>query len=137
MSINFFNKVSVIGVEPYLNVGCSALDVRCFVPTPKFSFPLPKMLRTSTVADMNPNDFLCPECGSREPGASVFVSTVYNEDDPWSSIMQRIECNQCHSTIPAHLAERWDNLTIEDAQKEWQEIYRDTQPTPRARRRNE
>ncbi|EEF59028.1 hypothetical protein, partial [Pedosphaera parvula] len=60
-----------------------------------------------------------------EPGEYASVSTVPGEDDPWSHILQRIDCRQCRSTIPAHLAERWNNLTIEAAQKEWREIYRD------------
>ena len=28
--------------------------------------------------------------------------------------------------IPDHLGERWDNMSIEEAQKEWKELYRKT-----------
>jgi hypothetical protein len=98
-----------------------------FCADPKiFLLPFPKCSGGLQFTHMNPKDFICPECGSREPGDSVFISTVPNGNDPWSSVLRTIECNQCHSTIPAHLAERWDDLTLEAAQKQWQEIYRDS-----------
>ena len=40
------------------------------------------------------------------------------------AMVQIITCKQCHREIPAHLGERWDNISIEDAQKEWKKEYR-------------
>ena len=31
---------------------------------------------------------------------------------------------RCWRHVPAHLAERWDNRSIEDAQREWRTVYR-------------
>ena len=38
--------------------------------------------------------------------------------------MQQVECNDCKMIIPTHIAERWDNLSIEQAKKEWVKVYR-------------
>ncbi len=80
---------------------------------------------------MNPTTFLCPECGSAKSGGAIHVTTVPAANDPWSEVLHRIHCADCHSVIPAHLAQLWDNLSPADAQKQWQEIYRDTIPRPR------
>jgi RNA polymerase subunit RPABC4/transcription elongation factor Spt4 len=77
---------------------------------------------------MNLPEFICPECGSRETGIVSLVEREFVKGDAWSAILQEYQCPQCHSIIPAHLAERWDNLTVEQAQKEWRDIYRDSQP---------
>lgn len=76
---------------------------------------------------MKPEEFICPECGSREVSKTVFVTTVPVPEDPWSEVLQRLTCGQCESVIPAHLGQRWDNLSVEAAQKEWREIYRPKQ----------
>ncbi len=47
-----------------------------------------------------------------------------NKKDPWASILQQTECASCKNIIPDHLGDRWDNMSIEEAQKEWKEIYR-------------
>lgn len=52
------------------------------------------------------------------------VSPSPNADDPWSDVLEIIECGDCHESIPADLAERWDNQPIEDARREWREVYR-------------
>ena len=72
------------------------------------------------------NQFLCPECGSKDGGLETLIDKVMNEKskDPWVSVLQEIECSSCGSVIPAHLAERWDNRSIEDAKKEWKEKYK-------------
>ena len=38
--------------------------------------------------------------------------------------MQQVECNNCKMIIPTHIAERLDNLSIEQAKDEWVELYR-------------
>ena len=73
---------------------------------------------------MNPNEFICPECGSHDSGMELMVSPDVNKLDSWSHVLQRIQCARCQSTIPAHLAERWNNLSVEEAQKEWRKDYR-------------
>jgi len=75
---------------------------------------------------MNPDDFICPECGSREANEFVCVETLPSETDPWSAILQRCKCAKCGNIIPAHLAERWDGLSQEQAVREWKQVYRTT-----------
>lgn len=71
-------------------------------------------------------DFICPECGSTEASTYEMVSTDYDSQDPWSGVLQRITCAKCDFVIPAHLAERWDEMSVEDARQEWQAEYRET-----------
>ena len=70
------------------------------------------------------SSFQCPECGSIKIKSQLYVSTVPDPDDPWSSVLQQLECGGCNSYIPAHLGERWDNISYEDAKKEWIKIYK-------------
>jgi len=75
------------------------------------------------------NEFICPECGSKDDGIQMMVSKSppeKDDKDPWTSVLQQMECNSCKNIIPAHLGERWDNMSIEAAQKEWKEFYRKT-----------
>ena len=72
------------------------------------------------------NNYICPECGSKDGGEELLLSKEMNEKskDPWDSVLQQIECSSCGSVIPLHLTERWDNLSIEGAKKEWKEKYK-------------
>jgi|TARA_Y100000310_G_C20578950_1_gene761976 hypothetical protein len=76
------------------------------------------------------NEFICPECGSKEAGEHMMVSkeppTAKSKEDPWASVLQQTECASCKKIIPIHLGERWDNISIEAAKKEWKELYRKT-----------
>ena len=69
--------------------------------------------------------FVCPECGGTTPAVVAMVSTspAAGPEDPWSHVLQIIECEQCRREIPAHLAERWENQSIEAAQREWREVF--------------
>ena len=69
--------------------------------------------------------FLCPECGGDVAVAEMRVQTHFDPTEPWSGVLRRITCAQCERSIPAHLAERWDGMTIDDARSEWRERYRD------------
>ncbi|MBE0440389.1 MAG: hypothetical protein IBX57_11675 [Gammaproteobacteria bacterium] len=69
--------------------------------------------------------FLCPECGGDKAYLAKHVSIEFVPDDPVTHILEWIECKQCHSDIPAHIAERWNGLTVEQAKQEWRELYRD------------
>ena len=74
------------------------------------------------------NTFICPECGSTEVGSHLYVSpdpsSYHNADDPWSHVLQQIECGDCNNYIPSHLGERWDDRSYESSQKEWREKYK-------------
>ena len=73
------------------------------------------------------NDFLSPNCGSTESTVEQYVSMdppVPKDKNPWSSVLQTITCQKCLKKIPAHLGERWDNRSIEDAKKEWIEQFK-------------
>ena len=72
------------------------------------------------------NDYICPQCGSKDCGLETLLDKEMNKKpkDPWDTVLQQIECTGCGSVIPLHLAERWDNLSIEDAKKEWKEKYK-------------
>ena len=71
-------------------------------------------------------EFICPECGGKESGEEILMSKEPSpgKKNPWASVMQQVECNDCGMIIPNHLAERWDNLTIEQAKDEWVKLYR-------------
>ena len=53
------------------------------------------------------NTFKCPECGSTEVGSQLYVSpdpsSYHNVDDPWSHVLQQIECGNCNNCIPSHV----------------------------------
>lgn len=72
------------------------------------------------------NEFLRPECSSRDRGLENLLDKEINEKskDPWDSVLEQIECSSCGSVIPLHLAERCDNLSFEDTKKEWKEKYK-------------
>ena len=74
------------------------------------------------------NTFKCPECGSTEVGSHLYVSpdpsSYHKVDDPWSHVLQQIQCGDCNSYIPSHLGERWNDISYESAQKEWIKKYK-------------
>ena len=66
------------------------------------------------------DEFICPNCNSKEILDQKFVSIdKTNSKDPWSSITQIIKCAGCKKKIPAHLGERWDNISFEQAKIEF------------------
>jgi uncharacterized Zn finger protein len=73
---------------------------------------------------MGESEFLCPECGSREAEQMIFRDPMPNKIDPWSMVLQVVECAACHSVIPAHLAELWNGKSAEEAGDEWRRVYR-------------
>ena len=69
---------------------------------------------------MSNENFICPNCNSKEILEQMFLSIeATNNSDPWSSVTQVIKCDSCKKTIPAHLGERWDGITFEEARKEY------------------
>ena len=72
--------------------------------------------------------FFCPECGSREARQGIMIDLLFDATDPWSGVLQRYQCARCNMVIPAHLAERWNGISSEQAVKEWRRDYRSTAP---------
>ena len=74
--------------------------------------------------------FKCPECGATEIRSHLCVSTDWSTGSkatsPWSYVLQQLCCAQCDSYIPSHLGERWNDITYEDAKKEWLLKYKKT-----------
>ena len=81
--------------------------------------------------DLTAQGFVCPQCGSSESSGIMFVSpeplSASNERtwSLWSVVQQIRTCGQCGTAIPAHLAERWEGMTVEEAKEEWVRLYRD------------
>lgn len=75
-------------------------------------------------------EFICPECGSKNADIATMISPNtpelpgYEDCKPWNGVLQTTQCAACDSTIPAHLAERWNGLSYEEAQQEWRDVYR-------------
>ncbi len=46
-------------------------------------------------------------------------------ESPWDFVFQLRFCGECGAVIPAHLAERWEGMTLEEAEEEWARLYRD------------
>ena len=64
--------------------------------------------------------FICPECGSQECEPTSLKLTLAGG----SGLRRNLVCAKCRFEIPAHLAERWGGISVEEASKEWREIYR-------------
>ena len=75
---------------------------------------------------MDNEDFKCPNCECEEILEQKFLSIEEPNDlNPWSSVTQVIKCDSCKKTIPAHLGERWDGITFEEARKEYFKKFND------------
>ena len=70
------------------------------------------------------SNFICPECKSNTYKSHIYVSTYPDLNDPWSNVLQQYECANCNNYIPAHLAERWKDISFEKAMEEWINIYK-------------
>ena len=94
-----------------------------------FSFPKDKEYENLTVEVIDPGGFICPECGSKDAYTGLCISKPQptgKNFDPWQVVTQQSECASCKMAIPDHLGYRWNNMSIEKAQKEWKKIYRKT-----------
>ena len=69
--------------------------------------------------------FICPNCYGQSATSYMSVSPELGEGppSPWKAILQRIKCDDCCYIIPAHLGERWNDLSLEDARRQWFEVY--------------
>ena len=94
-----------------------------------FSFPEDKKYEDLKVEVIDPGGFICPECGSKDAKEGMMISKSQptgKNFDPWAVVLQQSECASCKMIIPDHLGDRWDNMSIEEAQKEWKKDYRKT-----------
>ena len=92
-----------------------------------FSFPEDKEHENLKVEVIDSGGFICPECGSKDAKEGMMISKSQptgKNFDPWQVVTQQSECESCKMIIPDHLGERWDNMSIEEAQKEWKKDYR-------------
>jgi len=71
-------------------------------------------------------EFICIECGSKREGESLMMEKIQgnNSNDPWSLVLQQIECLDCKSILPTHLAERWNGVSFEEAKDERLKKYK-------------
>ena len=70
------------------------------------------------------SNFICPNCLGNEILTEKFISIeLPKSNDPWSSVTQIIQCGNCKKNIPAHLGERWNNITLEHAKEEFKKYY--------------
>ena len=75
-------------------------------------------------------EFICPECGSKEEPEELFISkgppsnSSSKNSGPWDSVLQQMKCVSCHMIIPAHLGQRWNDLSLEQALKQWKDLYK-------------
>ena len=74
------------------------------------------------------NKFICPECGGTKVASTLCVSTDWSvtgeATSPWSYVLQQLCCYSCNNYIPAHLGERWNNITYKKAVDDWKKIYK-------------
>ena len=74
------------------------------------------------------SSFKCPECGAKEYVSKLCVSTDWSvigkASNPWSYVLQQLQCANCDEYIPSHLGERWDDISYRQAKNEWLEKYR-------------
>jgi len=66
-------------------------------------------------------DFTCPECGCHVPMPIIICG---------SRPIQVITCADCLYQIPVHLARLSGDITIDEAKRQWNELYRNTQTKP-------
>jgi len=56
------------------------------------------------IEEVQIKEFTCPECGSKESGEEILMSKETpstKSKNPWESVMQRVECNDCKMIIPS------------------------------------
>mgnify|MGYP002527202953 CR=1 FL=1 len=64
-------------------------------------------------------NFLCPNCGSKNKTEFVIHLSPDLGPDPWSFVMEVLQCADCGEGIPTHLAELWNDMTASAAKEEW------------------
>lgn len=70
--------------------------------------------------------FVCPECGSKEAEPLSLEAGLKKGH----GLRYSLTCARCRWKIPAHLAERWGDISIQAAKLEWRHVYRDAATEP-------
>lgn len=73
---------------------------------------------------MTDKTFICPECGGRRLASAMNVSPSRATSEPWASVFARAECYECKAVIPIALAERWNEISLEEAKSKWRATFR-------------
>jgi predicted RNA-binding Zn-ribbon protein involved in translation (DUF1610 family) len=68
--------------------------------------------------------FICPECGSHKASESRLMSSDTRTLSPGQVTTRTRICIGCGFEIPRHLGERHGEISIEQARREWQTVYR-------------
>ena len=74
--------------------------------------------------DLTAQPFICPNCQSTNCSGLAFVDPAWTfgigspSESPWDFAFQLRFCGECGATIPAHLAERWEGMTVGEAEEE-------------------
>jgi len=77
-----------------------------------------------------PGVFVCPACGStNEANMRTTLSVpVVPPDHAWDPVFELRHCADCGATTPAHLAERWGNLDVAEAERQWRSSFQASSP---------
>src|SRR5690606_23372053 len=66
---------------------------------------------------------VCPECGNTDTfnmeTTHSSPSFPFDESNPWSAIQKSSCCPDCGYEIPAHLGERWNGISVDEAKDRW------------------
>ena len=73
--------------------------------------------------NINQNRFNCPECSSGEVKENFHYKSKLG-DSLYSSVLHEIQCGSCYMDIPGHLGERANNISLEEARREWINRYK-------------
>ncbi len=87
--------------------------------TLKFPNNLTRKVVKGVQSDVKTARFICPECGSE--------SLVTMGSEPLEGahqVRRTVVCVFCRFEIPLHLGERWGGLSLDEAKREWCEVYR-------------
>ena len=77
---------------------------------------------TSTMlwrSKMPSQKFICPACNSRNQLIIAHIEPIFP-----NTITELAMCTDCNENIPAHLAYRWDGLSIKQAREKWKDYRR-------------
>ncbi len=77
-----------------------------------------------------PGSFLCPACGSQDEAniRTTLSVPVVPSNHAWDPVFELRHCASCGVTTPAQLAERWGGLSAAEARRQWETVFRESNP---------